>query len=301
MNFLIFLATHLGASALLMILIRAHVLAAPLTIWPLLFCVPWVGEITVIAIHIHTVMGLNGRDQDKLNADRLRNAFHDTGFFQTETRDTSVPVEDALILHKGKQRQTILRNAVLNSISGNQAVLREASRSTDPEIVHFATTALAQADSRDEKIFAGLDKDLAKARRDPDDTDALLSVLDRYIWEMKRCLEETDPMDSLHLVRERRLVALLRERLDLKVSSEALSDLADSCMNLGEPDEAKEPLRQLKEGWPSDPDGWILAFRLRYIRKDRDGMVRMMEEAKDDPKLQNSRIREILTVWEGHL
>lgn len=295
-----FLILHFIIAGIISALCLAGVLKTPKAILPLVILIPGIGELIVLCLHIHTVRGLDARDFDRIDRGRDSQPFHDSGFFQQDTRDTSVPVEDALIIHKGRERQVILRNAVLHNAGGNLSLLREASRSSDPEIVHFATTALAQEDNRNEKLFSGFEKRLGQAKARSQKTGSTaeyLTVLDQYIETLKKYLAKADRSETIREVREKRLAALLKERISIHSSPEHMILLAEASQDLHDDKTALEVLDQMDFEWPNDPDAWIQRFRYHYTHRDKRAMDRMIREYRSDPLLVSRRIDDIIAIW----
>ncbi|MEE0954904.1 MAG: hypothetical protein U0L49_03695 [Eubacterium sp.] len=286
---------HLAAAALLSLGMVRGVVKAPPVMIPMLILMPLVGELVVLSLHFHTLLGKDGKDFQDLNEGSRINTSVDSEFFRRDTRDTSIPVEDALILHKGRQRQTILRNAIMHDTIGNQIMLLDASRNPDPEIVHFATTALAQLMTRNEKKFSELDKNLADAKKTGGDH-ALLEAYDAYIDALNSYLKNS-AKDAQWLVRQKQMTRLLKARCALRFAPESLLLLAEASLDQGDFKTADAALDEMDRSWPNDPETWILRFRSYYLRRDRAAMDVMIGKYQTEDVLHSQKIDEMIKPW----
>lgn len=262
---------------------------------PMMVAMPVIGELIVLCLHIHRVRGKDGKDFRELEEADGPNTSVDSEFFRLDARDTSIPVEDALILHKGRQRQTILRNAILHDTVGNQIMLLDASRNPDPEIVHFATTALSQLMTRNEKKFSELDAALNQAKKEGNEH-ALLEAYDAYIEGLAGYLRNS-ARDAQWTAKEKQMIRLLKARIRIRFAPESMLLLAKASLDQGDWKTADAALDEMDKHWLGDPETWITRFRSYYLRRDKQAMDRMIREYQTGDVVHTAKIDQVIEPW----
>lgn len=289
---------HFIFAGLLFVLMGSRELKAPLQMWPVLFLIPYFGEVIVLALHIHTVRGLNGKDFQDVFVNKENDEDVDAGFFRKADRDASVPLEDALITYKGKARREILRGALLNSQQKRTELLEQASSSTDPEIVHFATTAMAQERTETEARFSAYENKLAHpGNMKPE---RIQAVKDEYIEALHQYLQIASASDPMYAICQEKLTSLLEERIkdDGVRTPQQYVMLAECYLDRRNFDAARKILNQTDLIWPGFTDAWIQRFRMLYMTRDKAGMDRLIRNYHEHPDFQNKRIHEVIEIWE---
>ena len=273
-------------------------LKVPMQMWPVMFLIPYLGEIIVLAIHIHTVRGLNGKDFRNVFENKQDDEDIDSGFFRKAERDASLPLEDALITYKGRKRQEILRGALLNSQQKRTELLEQARSSNDPEIVHFATTAMAKERTDMEMMFSAYENKLAHpGNMQPE---KLQAVQGKYIDALHQYLKTASSSDPMYGIRQEKLITLLEERIQIPSlqTPQIYVMLAECYLDRRNFDAARKILNQTDLIWPGCTDAWIQRLRMLYMKKDKAGMDRLIRNYHAHPDFQNKRIDEVIQIWE---
>lgn len=286
---LLFLIIHGISSSLMACGIKRGRFACDPGMIGVLCLLPYFGEALVLLVSYRTAHGLTGQKADAIRRDEEVTAEASEGFFENDIRDTAIPLEDALFVNNAAQRQRILRDAILAGSEGNGALLEQARRDDNPEIVHFATTAMAHADSEFEKKQKELEERLAAT---PDD----IAVMDELIELLRSYLEHpTD--ESIRKLRLQRYTDLLSERVKKHPTPEFMDRLSAACLDGGDMEEAERMIKMTDLLYPNDPENWILRFRMYYMRRDREAMADMVADYHDNPDLRSTRIDRIIAFW----
>ena len=292
MILLLILFFHLALACLLSVEIFHGRLKVDRTSVVLLFLLPGFGEILVCLASARHTRGTAGRKAEEINRRKDYRENSASGFFDMDLRDTAIPLEDALIINNGAERQRILRDAVLAGTNGQSAFLQQAKRDQNPEIVHFATTAMAHADSEYEKRLSSLEE---KLKENPENLETLDTLID-HLWEYLKNPSEDEAIRSL---RQKRYIEVLKERVSLHPAPEFLTKLASAYIDSDRYQEAEEALNLEDSLFPNDPDTWITRFSLYYKQGDREEMNHMIETYKAGQQLRSSRIDRIISFWTG--
>lgn len=290
MTFYIFFIIHISASVILTYFIMRKKLHIEQASAVLLFCLPVFGEMLILMISYRNVAGHTGQKNSSIDRDKNLVIDSSGGFFDTDPRDTSIPLEDALIINSGADRQKILRDAVLAGTNGKSAFLELARKDDNPEIVHFATTAMAYADSQYEKKLTSLENSLKKK---PDDLEAM-DILISHLWDY---LKNPSDDKAIYELRMNRYIEVLNKRVLKHPTPEYMTKLAGAYIEAGDYEKAEKMLNRENLIFPNDPDAWIMFFRLHYVCGDREAMSRMIESYKNSGVMKSSRIDRIIEFW----
>lgn len=256
----------------------------------LLFLLPGFGEVLVCLASARHTRGTAGKKAEQIDRNKNYRENSASGFFDIGLRDTAIPLEDALIINNGAERQRILRDAILAGANGQSAFLQQAKRDENPEIVHFATTAMAHADSEYEKKLASLEETL---KENPGNLETLDALIDHLWGYLKNPSEDA----AIRELRQKRYIEVLNERVSMHPAPEFLTKLATAYIDADRYDDAKATLDKEESLFPNDPDTWITRFSLYYKQGNRDEMNRMIQDYQAGQHLRSSRIDRIIGFW----
>lgn len=288
----IILAVNFIFACFMLFLIRAGYIYTDYGVFAIMVFLPFLGELIVIGIHFHTKFRLNGRKSRDIVRGREDKENNETGFFLDDDRDSSIPLEDALIVNSGRERQKVLRDAILSGTNDRKSVLLKASKNADSEIVHFATTAMAHAESEYEKEITNLEIEVRKAK---DDTERL-AALDKEIRVLSQLINNTEEDSGIILDRQKKLIDILKKRIVINPTIEYLNLLSKVCLDIDDTDGAIRYINRAALIIPNDPDTWINRFRYYFLLKDREGMDNMINRYKKG-HYKNARIDKIINFW----
>lgn len=290
--FIIFAVNFIFA-CILLLLIRAGYIYSDYGVFAMMVFLPYLGELIVLGIHIHTKLKLNGRSSREIIRGKEDKENNETGFFLDDDRDSSIPLEDALIVNSGRERQKVLRDAILSGTNDRSAVLLRASKNADSEIVHFATTAMTHAENEYEKEISNIEIEVRKANDDAE----RLTALDKEIMVLTKLINNTEEDSGILLDRQKKLISILKKRILINPTIEYLNMLSKLFLDIKDMESALRYIKRANLLFPNDPDTWILRFRYYFLLKDRKGMDMMITRYKNGHS-KNARIDKIINFWE---
>ena len=142
---LLFLVLHLALCGALWLLARSRALEVEGYFLPVALLVPVWGPLCVVLLHTShrlTDGQLLDRTLEKLriNEEIYKNIL----VAENEEKDTVVPLEEALLVNSPAQKRKLILSVLTDDPAGYYDLLQQARMDDDSEVVHYASTALAQ-------------------------------------------------------------------------------------------------------------------------------------------------------------
>ena len=142
---LLFLVLHLALCGALWLLARSRALEVEGYFLPVALLVPVWGPLCVVLLHTsHRLTGGQLLDQT-LEKLRVNEEIHKNILVvENEEEDTVVPLEEALLVNSPAQKRKLILSVLTDDPAGYYDLLQQARMDDDSEVVHYASTALAQ-------------------------------------------------------------------------------------------------------------------------------------------------------------
>lgn len=142
---LLFLVLHLALCGALWLLARSRALEVEGYFLPVALLVPVWGPLCVVLLHTsHRLTGGQLLDQTlkklRINEEIYKNIL----VVENEEKDTVVPLEEALLVNSPAQKRKLILSVLTDDPAGYYDLLQQARMDDDSEVVHYASTALAQ-------------------------------------------------------------------------------------------------------------------------------------------------------------
>ena len=142
---LLFLVLHLALCGALWLLARSRALEVEGYFLPVALLVPVWGPLCVVLLHTsHRLTGGQLLDQAleklRINEEIYKNIL----VAENEEKDTVVPLEEALLVNSPAQKRKLILSVLTDDPAGYYDLLQQARMDDDSEVVHYASTALAQ-------------------------------------------------------------------------------------------------------------------------------------------------------------
>lgn len=163
---LLFLVLHLALCGALWLLARSRALEVEGYFLPVALLVPVWGPLCVVLLHTShrlTDGQLLDRTLEKLriNEEIYKNIL----VAENEEKDTVVPLEEALLVNSPAQKRKLILSVLTDDPAGYYDLLQQARMDDDSEVVHYASTALAQI-SKEADLKLQQQEQLLKKRLD---------------------------------------------------------------------------------------------------------------------------------------
>lgn len=227
---------------------------------------------------------------------RVNDAVHKSILMEQSTvGDSVVPLRDALLLDDASTRRELIMDVLYEGAHDQPHALRAARGNDDPEVVHYATTALVELQKTYDDAMAAAETACEKAPRDARAARERADVLRDYVASG---LLEGSMLTSVRA----RYAEALDAWLDLvpEGSTQALDACVRAFDNAQEraDDAGMRRYADLAEArWPRREEGHLMRLHRAAARGDRAGVdAELAELASGDVRL-SARGRREVSYW----
>lgn len=204
--------------------------------------------------------------------------------------DSLVAIEEALIINSPKERREIIMDVLNDNPKEYVEFLQKAGNNEDPEVVHYAVTAMVEISK--ENDYA-LQKLAAEYSRNPDD----INVLTRYcefLWQM---LEQNLLSGQVEIMNRTLFSQLISKKLK---STETLEDYIRYFENefaLKNYTMAGEILSKLDEKYGDFEE--IILLKLKYYSQLQKGdkIKELIKDIRSRKMFVSRRVKEAIAFW----
>jgi hypothetical protein len=272
-------------------LMRSGILKVDRTLFAIILFVPVWGVLCAFAVHYMNTSGRSGNKQQDLEAMRSHLVKQDVLAGRTEESVNVVPLEDALIVDDPSIRRSVMLDVLMSDADQYVPVLDQARMNDDVEVVHYATTAMAELSKEYELKIQELSSEYAKNPKKE-------GLLDEYISVLEQYLGTSFAQGQLYEIQRNTYQQLLITRIRRSPGREDSCQLVRSYLEGHQYPEADELLEQIEKKWPQDDEIW--KERMRYYF-ETDAAVKMQEmiaKRKTDGRYQTREIRDLIRFWD---
>lgn len=205
---LLFLVLHLALCGALWLLARSRALEVEGYFLPVALLVPVWGPLCVVLLHTsHRLTGGQLLDQTlkklRINEEIYKNIL----VVENEEKDTVVPLEEALLVNSPAQKRKLILSVLTDDPAGYYDLLQQARMDDDSEVVHYASTALAQISKEADLKLQQQEQRYAAAPGDA-------KVLEEYCDYLESYLDGGFVQGKAAEIQRHQLEQLLKKRLD---------------------------------------------------------------------------------------
>lgn len=287
MYLLSLLAAHLAVCVLMGWGVVSGRLRAPAAALPLVVFVPLWGTVCLLALTVcpRRRAGI-GLEKLRVNEEIYRS------FVTAGPRQDAAPMEDVLLLDDAGVRRSRMMELLSDRPERYLPLLRQASRNEDVEVVHYATTALAELNKDCDLRLQRAEKRYAD---DPDDAGAL----EEYLSVLGDSLQKEMAPGRILRIYRRQYAALLEKRQRQTPTLQNGETLVRQLMLLEEFDAAERELDALLRRWPDQQAVWLL--RVEYAARRHDGALlrKTLLQARAGGVWFDEAARRTLDFWRG--
>ena len=204
--------------------------------------------------------------------------------------DSLVAIEEALIINSPKERREIIMDVLNDNPKEYVEFLQKAGNNEDPEVVHYAVTAMVEISKENDYALQKLS---AEYSRNPDD----INVLTRYcefLWQM---LEQNLLSGQVEIMNRTLFSQLISKKLK---SIETLEDYIRYFENefaLKNYTMAGEILSKLDEKYGDFEE--IILLKLKYYSQLQKGdkIKELIKDIQSRKMFVSRRVKEAIAFW----
>ena len=296
-HILICIWTYLG--------IKSGAIPVKMYVFPVVVFVPAAGFVCCLMISRQMFLHENGdwdtgTDRLKINEETYRS-------FLTapeEEQKEIIPLEEVLIVNDAKVRRKLIMDILHDDPERYMDILMQARLNEDVEVVHYATTAMAElSKSYDERL-----QKLAQAyEKDPDNKE----TLDRYCIFLKQYLENGLAEGQMEITRRTQYSRLLEKKKELETDQGQMSErelcalertyleLVKNEFAMSHDEKAEKLLQEMEPLFCNTEDYLMLKAEL-YARLGMGAALKkQIRKIMDSGVYLSSKNRAALEFWKG--
>ena len=289
---LLLLLLHLLLCALVFLGIVLDALRVRMEVMPVVLFVPVWGVVCVLLIHFQLM--ISGKRSAELGVEKLRineEIYRSFVVSGGESANTA-PLEDVLLLDSARERRSQMMSLLNDDPAQHLELLRQASMSTDVEVVHYATTAMSELNKEYDFRLQQAEKRYGDSPDDPEALDGYLNVLGDY-------LSKAMVPERIQRIQRGQYATLLEKRQSTRPTLENGAELVRQLLLLGDMDRAGEVLTQLRKRWPKEQQVWLLELETAARTRDGEQLRLVLRRAEEEQIYLGAQAREMLRFWKG--
>ena len=270
---LLFLVLHLALCGALWLLARSRALEVEGYFLPVALLVPVWGPLCVVLLHTsHRLTGGQLLDQTlkklRINEEIYKN----------------------ILVVENEEKDTVLTD----DPAGYYDLLQQARMDDDSEVVHYASTALAQISKEADLKLQQQEQRYAAAPGDA-------KVLEEYCDYLESYLDGGFVQGKAAEIQRHQLEQLLKKRLDAlgRRSYTLECKLAAAQLALAEYDRAEATLDALTARWPQRETPWLLHLRMAAALRDGAAIQKTLHDIEEKEVYLSAKGRETVRFWQG--
>lgn len=284
---------HVLVCFVLWLLVHCGILDIKGYFFPVALLIPVWGPLCVVVLHTSRALFGDTLLDQTLEKLHINEAIHKSILVPGNTDDEQVvPLEEALLVNDAAQKRQLILSVLTEDPASYYDLLQQARLNDDSEVVHYASTALAQISTEADLTLQKYEQQYAAA---PDDAEMLCSYsdyLETYIssgFVQGRAAE----------IQQHQLEQLLKKRIDSRRDFTLECKLAAVQLDLAEYEDARRTLAALAERWPQREEPWLLQIRMAALLHDGTAVQEILHKIRVQDVYLSSKGQEIVNFWNG--
>lgn len=290
---LVLLAVHLVVCLVLWLLVRTGILDVKGYFFPMALLIPVWGPVCVLLLHLRSVIFGGRLLDDTLEKLRINEEFHKSILVEGNSDvDSVIPLEEALLVNSAPQKRKLILSILTDDPTSYYDLLQQARLNDDSEVVHYASTALAQISK---EADLNLQKQEQKYASSPDDP----AVLKEYCDYLENYVDSGFVQGRAAEIQQHQLEQLLKKQLGEGRNYQLETKLASLQLDLAEYDRAEATLARLIERWPQREGPWLLRLRMAAALRSGSDIQETLRQIEKKEVYLSSKGRETVRFWQG--
>ena len=289
----VMLIIHLLICIVLWLLARVGILRIKGYFFPVIVLVPVWGVICVLILQLSRIVSRGKLLDSTLERLRINEETHKS--IHTEADDEAdlvVPLEEALLVDAPKQKRKLIMSVLTGDSAGYYNLLQQARLNDDSEVVHYASTALAQISKEADLKLQKLEQKYAAVPDDP-------YVLEEYCNYLEEYIESGFAEGKAAEIQRNQLEQLLRKRIGDGRDFPLECKLASVQIDLRKFDSAEKTLDKMNAHWPQRETPCLLRLRMAAVLNDGAAIKKTLENITEKEVYLSSKGRETVRYWSG--
>lgn len=279
---------HICLCLLIFVCMRSGALKAPMSMFPLVACIPLWGALCVVAAEGVSRSRQKGRQTDRRNTgqvepslpseeDRLPSSPAPSRSTKKEFSGLDVvPLEEAMLVNDPPTRRKLIMEVLRGAPALDLSMLKEVGFMGDTEVTHYATTVMVEMQ---EEFEADLLLKKNRWQSDPNSTEAT----EQYAASLQKYIESGLLEGSILQHRRTQYANLLDALVSQAPDDRQLFiQWADNRIMLGKGKETRRAIEDALQRWGADERLLTLSMRLNNL-EDMPGALKQQRHLREAP------------------
>ncbi|MBR2847613.1 MAG: hypothetical protein IKB89_06065 [Clostridia bacterium] len=254
-------------------------------------CLPFWGFAAVMFLHFEVLFKRDNTIDVGVQKMKLDSVLYKGIAVEENKNDEAiVPMEEALILNSPKERREIIMGVLNDNPKEYIEFLQKAGNNDDPEVVHYAVTAMVEISKENDEI---LQQFAAEYSKNPDDIDVLSKYCD-FLWSV---LEQNLMSGQVEIMNRNLFSHLISAKLKKTESPEDYIRYFENEFALENYTKAGEVLEKAYEKY-ADYEEFIL-LKLKYYSqlKQGDKIKELIKNVQSGKMFVSRKVKEAIAFW----
>jgi len=254
-------------------------------------CLPFWGFMAVMFLHFEVLFKRDdtisvGVEKMKLDSVLYKGISVD----EKKNDDSLVAIEEALIINSPKERREIIMDVLNDNPKEYVEFLQKAGNNEDPEVVHYAVTAMVEISKENDYVLQSLSREYAK---DPDDFNVLTRYCD-FLWSV---LEQNLMSGQVEIMNRNLFSQLVSQKLKIKESLEDYIHYFENEFSLQNYTAAGEILSKADKLYGNFEE--VILLKLKYYSqlKQNDKIKELIDDIQSKKVFVSRRVKEAIAFW----
>lgn len=254
-------------------------------------CLPFWGFAAVMFLHFEVLFKQDNTitvGVQKMKLDSV--LYKGIAVEENKNDDSIVPMEEALILNSPKERREIIMGVLNDNPKEYIEFLQKAGNNDDPEVVHYAVTAMVEISKENDEILQQFATEYSK---NPDD----IKVLTRYCDFLWSVLEQNLMSGQVEIMNRNLYSQLIAKKLKSIESLEDYINYFENEFALKNYTIAGEVLSKADEKYGDFEE--IILLKMKYYSelKQADKIKAVIKDIQSRKMFVSRKVKEAIAFW----
>lgn len=290
---LVLLVLHIICCVLVYLGIRTKLLKVKKNMLPVVVFVPLWGLLCVLVLHFQMFFHADDAKMAGVEKLKVNDEIYKSIFVEENASDkTIVPLEEALIINAPEQRRSLIMNVLYDNPADYIDLLHQARMNEDVEVVHYATTAMAELSKEYDLKLQRLE---GEYRKRPED----LELLEEYTEFLGNYLAQGMAQGQMRRMQQTQYASLLRQLAKQKPEIEILGELAETQLVLEDYPGAAGTIEKMDALWHEKEQVWLLKLRYYAQQKQGEKLHDTIRQMRREEIYLSAKGKELIAFWEN--
>ena len=256
-------------------------------------CLPFWGFLAVMFLHFEVVFKQDNTIAVGVQKMKLDSVLYKGITVEEKKNDDSlVAIEEALLINSPKERREIIMDVLNDNPKEYIEFLQKAGNNEDPEVVHYAVTAMVEISKENDYVLQKLGREYAK---NPDDIDVLTRYCD-FLWII---LEQNLLSGQVELMNRTLYSQLVSKKLAAGDNMEDYIRYFENEFALGNYTIAGEVLSKADALYGDSEDIILLKLKDYAQLKQGDKIKELLKDIQSKKMFVSRRVKEAIAFWKS--